>query len=80
MPTPSEALIAQLALTLEPADREPFRKDAEAAIAALPMQGDGVTHRTVTAVWGRYFHPPATGEPRNRSRPSILQRASDGEL
>ena len=60
----AENLIARLSGGLHPADRDAFRRSAEAAINS-PGQcwGEGLIHRTVVAVWRDYFHLP-TDEPR----------------
>jgi hypothetical protein len=34
-----------------------FRHDAVLAVGRLTIQGEGLVHRTVTAVWRTYFQP-----------------------
>jgi hypothetical protein len=54
----AEGLIARLCGPLLPADRPLFRHDAETALAALTVAGDGSIYRAVVPLWRRYFHPP----------------------
>jgi hypothetical protein len=55
----AESLIAHLSCGLAPADRDAFRRAAETALATSPLcLGPGSIHRTVTAIWREYFHPP----------------------
>jgi hypothetical protein len=55
----AEDLIARLSGGLAPADREAFRRDAEAALAASPQcWGPGSIHRALVQLWRKYFHPP----------------------
>jgi hypothetical protein len=57
-PVDREGVVDLLASKLEVGDREPFRQAAEAALAALPVLGDGVVHRTLVPLWNKFFHPP----------------------
>jgi hypothetical protein len=59
MSTPDiELLISRLSGPLNPADRPAFRHDAQVALAALAVAGDGSIYRAVVPLWRRYFHPP----------------------
>jgi hypothetical protein len=57
----TEFLIARLSGPLAPSDRPLFRHDAEAALAALTVAGDGSIYRAVVPLWRRYFVPPPDG-------------------
>ena len=55
----AEDLIARLSGGLHPADRDAFRREAEAAINAPgECWGPGLVHRTVATVWRKFFRPP----------------------
>jgi hypothetical protein len=59
----AEDLIAHLSGGLHPDDRDAFRQAAEAAPANSSVcWGPGLIHRTVTAIWRRYFHPPVVSD------------------
>jgi hypothetical protein len=71
MPLPDYAgqRIVALARTLSPAARSAFERDASVAVSQLPVKGEGIVHRVVTAIWLRHFEPPSAGEARStRSR------------
>jgi hypothetical protein len=56
----TDDLIDRLERALDFADREPFRKAAEAALAAMPQEcrGPGADYRRVAPIWRDHFHPP----------------------
>jgi hypothetical protein len=56
-----ENLIARLCGPLSPCDRSAFRHDAEAALAALTIVGDGSIYRALVPLWRRYFVPLPDG-------------------
>jgi len=70
----AEDLIARLAGGLAPADRERFRREAEATLALSPQSclGPGSIYRTLVPVWRKFFHPTrddrCTGWYRDRQR------------
>ena len=74
MPDP-EDLIDRLSRSLEPADREPFRRATEAALADLPpANGWPVTvYRAVETAWRAFFRPV---DPQKASRG--LRRCASG--
>jgi hypothetical protein len=53
-----DTLISRLARPLAPADREAFRRAAEAALARVPCWGEGAVYRAV-AILRDYFVPPS---------------------
>ena len=64
-----------LAGGLAPADRERFRREAEATLALSPHAlGPGSIYRTLVPVWRKFFHPTRddrrTGWERGRERNS----------
>jgi hypothetical protein len=71
----AEDLIARLSGGLHPADRDAFRRAAESALATPQCWGPGLIHRTVTAIWRNYFHPP-TVEPRTTTWESSRRESS----
>jgi len=71
--TDAEDMIASLAGGLVPADRERFRREAEATLALSPhVLGPGSIYRTLVPVWRKFFHPTrderVTGWGRDRQR------------
>jgi hypothetical protein len=59
----AEDLIAHLSRGLHPADRDAFRRAAEAASASSPQcWGPGSIYRAIVPLWRDYFHPPADGQ------------------
>jgi hypothetical protein len=54
----SDSLISRLAGPLPAAARDDFRRAAEAALAAVPCQGDGVVYRTLAPLQRKFFDPP----------------------
>jgi hypothetical protein len=57
----TDLLIARLAGSLSPTARHAFRQAAEAALAHVPCQGEGIIYRTLASVWRVYFDPPSDG-------------------
>jgi hypothetical protein len=57
-----EILISRLAGPLAPADREAFRRAAEAALARVPCWGEGAVYRAVAVLQRDYFVPPIDTE------------------
>jgi hypothetical protein len=53
-----DLLISRLAGPLAPADRDAFRKAAEAALARVPCWGEGAVYRAVAVLQRDYFVPP----------------------
>ncbi len=53
-----DLLISRLAGPLAPADREAFRRAAEAALARVPCWGEGAVYRAVAILQRDYFVPP----------------------
>jgi len=72
--TDAEDLIASLAGGLAAADRERFRREAEATLALSPQSGlgPGSIYRTLVPVWRKFFRPTrddrCSGWDRNRQR------------
>jgi hypothetical protein len=60
---------------LLPADRPLFRHDAETALAALTVAGDGSIYRAVVPLWRRYFHPPP--DTRHQAQPPCRNKLID---
>jgi hypothetical protein len=62
MPIPDDAdpdiLISRLAGPLAPADREAFRRAAEAALSRVPCWGEGAVYRAVAVLQRNFFTPP----------------------
>jgi hypothetical protein len=55
-----ESIIANMALSLSPGDRDAFALAAMAAVEAMTpeLRGPGSIHRVVEAEWRRFFKPP----------------------
>ena len=55
-----EELIDRFSRSLDPVDREPFRRVAEEALAQLPPAtvGPGTVYRAVELAWRGFFRPP----------------------
>jgi hypothetical protein len=53
-----DILISRLAGPLAPADRDAFRRAAEAALARVPCWGEGAIYRAVAVLQRDYFVPP----------------------
>jgi hypothetical protein len=65
-----EDLIAHFSRGLSPADREAFRRAAEAAIANSPEPwGPGSIHRALVPLWRGFFRPPTVERVPDRDRP-----------
>jgi hypothetical protein len=56
----AETIILNMAASLAPQDRRPFREAALAALAVIPVElhGEGPVHRAVAVEWQRFFRPP----------------------
>jgi hypothetical protein len=71
-----EILISRLAGPFAPADREAFRRAAEAALARIPCWGEGAVYRAVSVLQRAFFDPPDD----NRAGWDISQRDHPNKL
>jgi hypothetical protein len=53
-----DILICRLAGPLCPSVRPAFRQAAEAALACVPCQGEGIVYRTIAPLQRKFFDPP----------------------
>jgi hypothetical protein len=53
-----DILICRLAGPLCPSVRPAFRQAAEAALACVPCQGEGIIYRTIAPLQRKFFDPP----------------------
>jgi hypothetical protein len=54
-----DILICRLAGPLCPSIRPAFRQAAEAALACVPCQGEGIVYRTIAPLQRKFFDPPS---------------------
>jgi hypothetical protein len=71
-PPDVEYLISHLSGPLDPPARQLFRHDAETAVAALPVVGEGSLYRALVLCWRRHFVPPPDLHGPNQYRRSKL--------
>ena len=46
------------ARVLAPHQRDSFLRHIAEVLGAMPVRGDGVVHRAITAIWREHFDPP----------------------